>query len=171
MIFNEYLATLIQDKNISDLGRAADMLWLSIGEPHIIEIEYTGKKKSKEVSEFAIHFQCQWRFVKGGEILLASCDIYNPYAPELEYKDEWDWDIFGREKEQSSIFDVRRLELKENYLPLKIKNACISSTNDLRIDFENGVYFETFINCSRKYEYYRFIDFINGEHIVVFDEL
>jgi hypothetical protein len=157
----------IENKNLRELGRAADMLWLSIGEPIMID-DYKGG--TREVSEYAIHFQCQWRFVKNGKILLASHDIYNPYNKELEYDDEWDWSIFGREKEKSSLFDVHSAELNR-LLPFKIMSIKYNDTSDLHIDFQNGIYFDTFISCSRKREYYRFIDFTSEEskHVVIFD--
>jgi hypothetical protein len=156
------------NKDLRKLGRAADMLWLSIGEPVMID---DNKGETREVSEYAIHFQCQWRFVRNGEILLASHDIYNPYDKNLEYDDEWNWDIFGREKEKSSLFDVNSAELN-NLFPLKLTNLNYTDTHDLHIDFENGIYFNTFITCTRKCEYYRFIDFTSDEskHIVIFDE-
>jgi len=157
------------NKSLRELGRAADMLWLSIGEPIIIDDYYRGG--TREVSEYAIHFQCQWRFVKNGEILLASHDIYNPYDKNLEYDDEWDWDVFGREKEKSSLFDVNSAEFNK-LLPLKIIDINCTDTHDLHINFENDIYFDTFITCSRKREYYRFIDFTSdkSKHFVIFDE-
>ena len=157
----------IENKCLIKLGRAADMLWLSIGEPVMID-DYKGG--TREVSEYAIHFQCQWRFVKNGKILLASHDIYNPYNKDLERDDEWNWDIFGREKEKSSLFDVHSAELNELF-PQKIISINYTDTHDLHISFENGISFDTFITCSRKREYYRFIDFTSEEnkHVVIFD--
>lgn len=154
------------NKDLTELGRAADMLWLAIGKPLVIE---TDDMKKREVSEYAIHFQCQWRFVKDSEILLASHDIYNPYDIDLSYDDEWDWDVFGRENEKSNIFDVRSKELQRKFLPLKIEKVDLCKTSDLCITFENGICFSTFISCSRKDEYYRFIDFCTDEHTVIFD--
>ncbi|MCL2456991.1 MAG: hypothetical protein FWD19_05535 [Defluviitaleaceae bacterium] len=153
----------IENKNLRKLGRAADMLWLSIGEPIMIDWYKGGKR---EVSEYAIHFQCPWRFVKNGEILLAAHDIYNPFN-ENAGKD-WEWDIFGREKEESSIFDVRSQELSE-LLPLKIKSVNSTDTSDLHIDFENGICFDTFMAHSRKSEFFRFLDNTSDEQIVIFD--
>ena len=153
-------------KELRRLGRACDMLWLTIGESVIIETHRGG---TREVGEYAIHFQCQWRFVKDHEILLASHDIYNPYDKRLEYDDDWDWDVFGREKELSSIFDVRSKELMQGLFPLKIEHIYLSSTSDLHIDFDKGVYFDTFITTSTKREFYRFLDFHTGEHTLIFD--
>jgi len=153
------------DKNLTDLYRAADMLCLKIGDTIIID---SHKGNKIESPEYRIHFQCQWRFVKSGEILLASHDIYNPFNSDLEYNDDWDWDIFGRDKDNSSVFDVRSEEFIHRFLPLQIENIYLTDTCDLHIDFNEGIYFDTFITCSTKSEYYRFLDFHTREHIVVF---
>ncbi|MCL2048180.1 MAG: hypothetical protein FWG87_05585 [Defluviitaleaceae bacterium] len=155
------------DTSLTNLSRAADMLCLCIGDPRTIEIKSPKGTITKKVSDYAIHFQCQWRFVKGSQILLASHDIYNPYDESLVHEN-WDWDICGREKEQSSVFDVRSKELI-NEFPLKIRNIYYADTCDLHIDFDKAIYFETFISDSTKREFYRAIDNITREHTVVFD--
>lgn len=155
-----------------DLGRVTDMLWLCIGNPRTIEIPSyaNGTVKEKEVTDYAIHFQCEWRFVKDDKILLASNDIYNPYNKSLEYDEVWNWDVFGREKELCSVFDVQVEEFIDELLPLKIENICYTSTNDLRIDFDKGIHFETFISISTRREFYRFLNNCTDEHTVIFDE-
>lgn len=140
------------NNDLVKLGRAADMLWLNFG-------------------DYAIHFQCQWRFVQGGnKILLASHDIYNPYDESLEYDNEWNWDVFGRKKEQCSVFDVRSMEFANDFLPLKINHICYEGTYDLHIVFDKGVIFDTFITVSTRREFYRFLDFCLNQHTVIFDE-
>lgn len=153
-------------KKFTGLYRASDMLCLQIGDTIIIDT-YKGDKE--ESPEYRIHLQCQWRFVKGGEILLASHDIYNPYDDSLKYNDDWDWDVFGRKKEESSVFDVRADEFIKELLPLTITCIYYAETCDLHIDFDKGVYFDTFITCSTKREYYRFLDFHTDKHTVIFD--
>ena len=155
--------------NLVNLGRAAGMLWLSIGEPRTIEVQSVNGTVKKEVTDYAIHFQCQWRFVKEGKILLASHDIYNPYDKNLEWDDDWDWDVFGREKDQSSIFDVHSKRLINELLPLKIENIYYTDTYDLHIDFDKKICFDTFITISTKREFYRFLDHATREHTVIFD--
>ena len=154
-------------KNFTYLYRAADMLCLRIGDTIIIDALEGGKEESPE---YRIHFQCQWRFVKEGKILLASHDIYNPYDDSLEYDENWDWGIFGREKAQSSVFDVRSEEFINEFLPLRIGKIYFIDIYDLHIDFDKGVHFDTFITCSTKREYYRILDFHTGRHTVIFDE-
>ena len=160
------IETKLTGKDLTHLYRAADMLCLQIGNTIIID-SHRGEKV--ESPEYRLHFQCQWRFVKEGKILLASHDIYNPYNRDLEYDDSWNWDVFGREKEQSSVFDVRAKELINAFLPLKIQRLYFSDSSDLHIHFDKGIYFETFITCSTKREYYRLLDFHTGEHTLIFD--
>jgi len=144
---------------------------LSFGISRISETKYgNGKAKKTSMHDYAFHFQCPWRFVKKEDILLASFDIYNPYDESME-DDYWDWDVFGRDDQSSSVFDIKAAELVKEVLPLKITGIYQDDTNDLHIDFDKGIYFRTFINCSTKREYYRFIDFTSeeSEHYVVFD--
>ena len=159
----------LTNNNLVDLGRAVDMLWLSIGCPRTIEIETAKGTIEREVTDYAIHLQSAWRFVREGKILLASGDIYDPYDENLEYDNDWAWDTFGREDEQSSFFDVHSKKFIKEFLPLKIKNIYYTDTHDLHIDFDKGVYFDTFICWSRKDEFYRFIDHSTREHTVIFD--
>jgi len=55
------------------VGAAADMLWISFGEQRTVA-DLRGKPK--QVGEWALHLQCPWRFVRGGEVILASSDCY-----------------------------------------------------------------------------------------------
>jgi hypothetical protein len=155
------------NKELTGLSRAACTLMLSIG--GIITIEKI-KGGTYEGSEYAIHISSMWRFTKDGEVLLATHDITSPFDENLEYDDEWDWDILGREKEKGSIYDVRQLEFINDYLPLKIKNARFSDTNDLHIEFDKNICLDTFISCSRKQEFIRFINFNTREHTVIFEK-
>lgn len=156
----------LSGKDLTGLYRAGDMLCLQIGDTILIESDRGGMEESPE---YRIHFQCQWRFVKKGSILLASHDIYNPYDNELEWDEDWSWDIFGREKEQSSVFDVRSEEFAHTLLPLKTEHFHFTDTGDLHIHFNKDVFFETFITCSTKREYYRILNFHTDEHTVFFD--
>ncbi|MCL2372812.1 MAG: hypothetical protein FWC78_05360 [Defluviitaleaceae bacterium] len=152
---------------LHEIGRAGDMMWISIGNPHIAE-SHNGKKR--EIRDFGIHFQCQWRFVKAGKILLASHDIYDPYDRDLMFDDNWDWDVFGREKMLGSVYDEHSRLLRDEYLPLKIENVYYTSTHDLHIDFDKDIHFCTFITCSTEREYYRFLDSETSKHTVIFKE-
>ena len=160
----------LTSNKLVNLGRAANMLWLNIGNPCTIELpRINGTVIKREVTDYAIHLQCAWRFVKRGKVLLASGDIYDPYDENLDYDNDWAWDIIGRADEQSSIFDVLSKKFIKEFLPMKIKNIFYTDTHDLHIDFDKDVYFDTFIDWSRRDEFYRFLDNITGKHTVIFD--
>ena len=156
-------------KPLTAVGRVADMLWLAIGQKTIAKSFITEEKRM--VSELAIHFQCQWRFVQKRKILVASHDLYEPYDPQLLNDESWDWDIVARNKAQSSQFDVCIADLNQNLLPLIVIDFVIHDTGDLHITFDKDIHLDTFITSSRKDEFYRFIDFNTGEHFVIFDEI
>ena len=155
-------------KPLVKIGRVTDMLWIGIGKDVTITFPHADKKR--EVSELAVHFQCPWRLVQAGSILVASHDIYDPYDPQLLEDECWDWDVFGRDKAQSSRFDVAAASFNQNMLPLTVTNICMRDTGDLHIEFDKNVRLDTFITNSRKQEFYRLIDFNSREHFVVFED-
>ena len=151
-------------KPFKNITRAADMLCLHIGENIVKNIN----NKERIVSEFSFHIQIQWRFIQNNTILLASRDIYEPYDENVP--DDWDYDIVGRAKEESSIFDVLNDEIVSLLKNTIITDCYVSPLGDLKILFSNGVVFETFTSTSRKEEVWRFINFTSGEHTVIFDD-
>lgn len=124
------------------------------------------------VPEYNLHIQTFWRFIKDQEILLASRDIYLPQDASLD-DGYYDFDEQSTPKEitaTSSIFDVAVHGLKEHFGDAVVKSFQINSFGDLRIDFTNGVYFETFTPSKRKAEEWRFLTADEKEeHFVVFD--
>lgn len=78
-----------------DAGRAADLLWLALGQRKTIQ-DFQGKPR--EVGEYALHVQCAWRFVQGEKVLVGNRDLYYPRG----YKDTkeeiprgFNWDMQG----------------------------------------------------------------------------
>lgn len=151
------------NKTFHSIFRAADMLCLNIGN----ELSITVNDKKRIVSEFSFHIQTQWRFLKDGEIILASRDIYEPFCDGVGL--DWDYDVFGRKKEESSIFDALRYEFNEQLKKCIILDCSVSPLGDLKILFSDGIYFETFMPASRKMEVWRLINFASGEHTIIFD--
>lgn len=147
------------------IRRWVDMLSLELGKSVPVE-------SGNEISEFTFHIQTSWRFVKGDQILLASRDIYLPQDPTL---DDGDYDFeeqSTQEKvtETSTIFDAAIHDFDKHFIGSVVKGYQISPFGDLRIDFTNGVFFETFTPSSRKAEEWRFFTANeNDDHVVVFD--
>ena len=121
--------------------------------------------------EFNIHIQTSWRFVNGNKILLASRDIYLPQNEELD-DGSYDYEEQSTQKEitaTSSIFDVAMHDFEKHFENATVKSFDISPLGDLRIDFTNGVYFETFTPSVRKCEEWRFLPPGEEDHLVIFD--
>ena len=122
-------------------------------------------------AEYALHIQTSWRFVKGDVILLASRDIYLPQDEALD-NGEYDFEEQSTQKEitaTSSIFDVSMHDFEKHFENATVKSFDISPLGDLRIDFTNGVYFETFTPSARKIEEWRFLPPGEEDHFVIFD--
>lgn len=162
-------------KRFNSIFRVTDMLCLNIGENIDFRLTYDRRRTDKNIlqnrivkrPEFSFHAQTTWRFVRDGKILLASRDIYEPFSPNVP--DGWDWDIFGRSKEESSVFDAVRNDVNSRLEPCSIKECSCSPIGDLKIIFSDGTLFETFASASKKDEEWRLIDFRNDNHYVVFD--
>ncbi len=78
--------------------------------------------------------------------------------------------MFGRVKEESSIFDAMADTMNQLLRYSVVEDCHVSDLGDLRITFSDGTYFETFNPTSRKEEILRLIDYKADEHIVVFDD-
>ena len=148
----------------NSIFRCVDMLCFNLGND-------TQDEKGDIYPEYSFHVQTSWRFVKRNEILLASRDIYLPQDEALD-NGYYDYDEQSTQKEitaTSSIFDVAMHNFKKHFENATVKSFDISPLGDLRIDFTNGVYFETFTPSARKCEEWRFLPPGEEDHFVVFD--
>ena len=149
----------------NNIFRCVDMLCLNLGND-------VKDDEGHVYSEFGFHIQTVWRFIKGNEILLASRDIYLPQDEALDNGD-YDFEEQSTQKEitaTSSIFDVAMHDFGKYFENATVKSFDISPLGDLRIDFTNGVYFETFTPSARKCEEWRFLPPGREDHLVIFDE-
>ena len=151
-------------KQFHSIFRVADMLCLNFGTD--LQIEWNEKKRI--VPEYSFHIQTQWRFIRNDTIILASRDIYKPYSNQVP--DDWEYDQFGRSDEESNIFDVLREEICNCLNGCVVTKCDYTVLGDLTITFSDGTLFETFTPSSRKEEFWRLLDYINNEHLVVFEE-
>lgn len=148
----------------NNIFRCIDMLCFNLGND-------ITNDEGDVYSEFAFHIQTSWRFVKGSEILLASRDIYLPQDEALD-NGYYDFEEQSTQKEitpTSSIFDVAMHDFGKYFENTVVKSYTVSPLGDLRIDFTNGVYFETFTPSSRKCEEWRFLPPGEEDHFVIFD--
>ena len=148
----------------NSIFRCLDMLCFNLGND-------VQDDEGEVFPEYSFHVQTSWRFVKGKEILLASRDIYLPQDEALDNGD-YDFDEQSTQKEitaTSSIFDVAMHDFEKHFENATVRSFDISPLGDLRIDFTNGVYFETFTPSARKCEEWRFLPPGEENHFVIFD--
>lgn len=148
------------------LSRAVDMLCLNLGP----EVDWTSPRtgQNRSMPAYSIHLQTQWRFVRSKRIVLASRDIYEPFAPD-RVGENWAYDLVGRPAVESSRFDVLSSGLSRRMANSTVTGCHLSSLGDLTLEFSNGVRFESFTPSSLREELWRLVDYRKGEHLVVFD--
>jgi len=61
--------------SLSHVSRGANMLMFGFGVPRTIPARGGG---TREVSDFALHVQCAWRFRDSSHILIGCSDLYYP---------------------------------------------------------------------------------------------
>jgi len=148
----------------NSIFRCLDMLCFNLGND-------VQDDEGDVIPEYRFHIQTSWRFVKGKEILLASRDVFLPHDESLN-NGYYDYEEQSTQKEitaTSSIFDVAMHDFEKHFENATVKSFDISPLGDLRIDFTNGVYFETFTPSVRKCEEWRFLPPGEEDHLVIFD--
>ena len=75
-----------------DAGRAADMLWLQLGERVRAP---TSRDPERQVGAFALRVMCPWRVTGSAGIITGRSDIFVPSDPD-EDESEFQWDRPGR---------------------------------------------------------------------------
>lgn len=148
------------------VSRAVDMLCLNLG-PEVDWTSFRGEKR--RMPAWSIHLQTPWRFVLEDKLLLASRDIYVPFAPEAVGED-WAYDPVGRPPEEGSLYDALVPEFSRRMAGSTVTSCRVSPLGDLKLDFSNGVRFRSFTPDSRKCEVWRLVDYLTGEHLAVFEE-
>ena len=152
------------------LSRAVDMLCLNLGaevERHFELPKPEGR--DRRVPSWSIHLQTPWRFVHSGRTVLASGDMYAPFAPD-QVGEGWEYDLVGRPAVESSRFDVLSASLSRRMAGSTVTSCQVSPLGDLTLEFSNGVRFEAFTAGSLKCEMWRLVDYLTGEQLVTFEE-
>ncbi|MCR5835257.1 MAG: hypothetical protein K6G88_01980 [Lachnospiraceae bacterium] len=110
------------NKRISGIGRCSDMVWIAIGE----EIDtHDWNNNMKHKSEFEIHIQSSFRFLKDKKIIAANDDIYHSI-------DDDNWDTPG-----NNYFDTwcNKKEVEGKI----IKRITTNQIGDLKIELDDYV--------------------------------
>ena len=140
---------LLPNQRITAIGKAADMMWLAMGNDYEWYDEL--KKMYKKRSEYALHLQCPWRITRNSDIIVASFDFY------VEYDDK-------------TLFDLKIPELNKYFAENEVIVTGVETDvfGDLRVITNTDIILEVFANSSYKREFWRLLT--PGEHIVVFEE-
>lgn len=123
---------------LTDIGRAANMVWL------IFVID--------EQTEYSLHLQCPFRFVRNERILVAAGDLYIPATSYIGEYSDFDYDVQG-----NNLFDERSVLLK---CGCHVMNCIIGSHNDLIINMTEDVSLNCFMDSSASEEQWRFFRFM-----------
>lgn len=119
------------------VGRASNMLCIPIGEKAIMS------KNGHYLTKYEIHCQCAWRFRDSEQkIITASSDIYLPPSNK-KWSESFSWDVKG-----GNLFDERIEKFNSCYKDILVEAISISTCNDLKISFSNGIIFEAFRDTS-----------------------
>lgn len=140
---------LLPNQRITAIGKAADMMWLAMGNDYEWYDEL--KKMYKIRSEYALHLQCSWRITREDEIIVASADFY------VEYNDK-------------TLFDLKIPELNKYLAENEVIVTGVETDvfGDLRVITNTNMILEVFVHSSYKREFWRLLT--PDEHIVVFEE-
>lgn len=150
--------TNIYGKQLSNIGRAGNMVWVLIGN----EVEIYVRDVQQKRREFSLNLQCPWRIenLVYKKVVLASNDIYVP-NDYYNCRDNFEWDIQGH-----NLFDLKSKKMLESYPNLVVSNIDLSEQNDITINFSDKLILKTFVNSSSNIENWRLIDNITRRHYV-----
>lgn len=146
------LINKIQGMCMSDLGRAANMVWFSFS------------SHQSQCETYALHIQCSWRLRKKNRIYVACRDLYTPRTGWRGNIDCFDWDVSGKNR-----YDQQAAKLKEysDAIPIIVDYIELNSTGDLRIGLSDEFVIELFPDNSTHKENWRFFCCDNDqEHVV-----
>lgn len=156
----QYLDEIV-GKPVCSLGRAANMLWIGIGEK-FAATNWQGKAVEK--STYALHIQTRWRIVNETkkEVRLAAGDMYSPRTG-MPYDKEFDWELQG-----NNLFDEKCQSWLEREMPVYIKRYEINQWGDLTLLFSNEELLQVFNTSSDDSECWRlFMPGKDRPHLVV----
>jgi hypothetical protein len=134
-----------------DAGRAADLMWLALGQRQTIQ-DFRGKPR--EVGEYALHVQCAWRFVQGEKILAGNRDLYYPRG----YRDQkeeiprgFNWDVQGANRCDEVLATLFEGGARQ-FVVLRVE---VGEAGKLALLMEGGLTLQIFPNDSLVGEHWR----------------
>lgn len=156
----EYYLNQIRSKQLRDIGRAANIIWLNFIDKSI------DKKYEEDIqsSMLCLHVQCPCRMVdkEDRKIIFASSDIYVPNST-IEWSMNFEWDIQG-----NNLFDEKSKKWLLSNEMIFINDYKFNIFGDLKLILSNGNIFEILINSTSNHECWRLFEKnSNKDHFVV----
>lgn len=134
-----------------DAGRAADLLWLALGQRQTIQ-DFRGKPR--EVGAYALHVQCAWRFVQDEKVVVGNRDLYYPRGytdPKQEIPRGFNWDVQGANRCDEVLAELFAGGAKQ-YVVLRVEAG---HAGELALLLEGGLTLQIFPNDSLVGEHWR----------------
>lgn len=157
----QYLDEII-GKPICSMGRAANMLWIGIGEKFATT---NWRGEAVEKSTYALHVQTGWRIVREAkkEVLLTAYDMYSPRTG-MPYDEDFEWEPQG-----NNLFDEKCQSWLERELPVYIRRYDINQWGDLTLWLSNEEVLQVFNTSSDDSECWRlFMPGKDRPHLVAY---
>ena len=147
---------------LQSVTRAANMLMLDFGEVREVYCEY--RKCLREVNEYALHVQANWRIANYDEqiIKLASSDMYYPIE-SMEDDPDFNWDVRG-----NNLFDEKSKAWFESAETIIVEDCELNDIGDLTIRFSNNDELYIFADSSSDSELWRLFEpYSKEKHLVM----
>ncbi len=145
-------------------GRAG-LQWFSFGAVRLVGDYRRGKKAKREVGEYALHIQCQWRLLGPAGIIVGSDDKYYPAGDPYFDDSDFDDDLPGgnRRDERVAHFFAERTSDS-----LVVETVSADHTGAIYLRMSGGFSLEVVPCHTLKYELWRlFRPATDEEHFVV----
>ncbi|MDQ5825144.1 MAG: hypothetical protein M3441_13195 [Chloroflexota bacterium] len=134
---------------LEDAGRAYSLQWFSFGEVRVVPDHKGG---TRELGEYALHVQCEWRITGPGGIVVGINDRSFPAGDAYSEPQGFDWNVQGAnrlDERLSRFMEERRSR------PLVVERIWADHVGSIRLLFGDGYSLDVFPFESTKYEYWR----------------
>jgi hypothetical protein len=143
-------------RRLESSGRAGDLQWFSFG--ILSEVSKGSGTGTREIGEYSLHVQCQWRILSPTGIVVGADDIYFPRgADPYSEPPDFDYQVTGSNRRDEKITAFNDL-LRQ--LSILVRQILADHLGSLRLTMSEHYTLEIFPSNTLKDEYWRF--FIPG---------
>lgn len=134
---------------LEDAGRTASLQWFSFGDVRDVPDHQGGMK---EVGEYALHVQCEWRITGPEGLIVGMNDRYFPAGDAYDEPPDFNWDVQGANRLDERL--SRFMEQRRSR-PLVVEQVWADHVGSFRLLFDGGYSLDVFPFETTKYEYWR----------------